>query len=84
MVSEFHNLFASKRIDSIVYILHELGALGNFCTCASWGKFLLPAEYDTIEIQKAIVLHKSHVLKKIYPLEQFYENISCFIGALEF
>ena len=81
MVSEFPNLFASKRIDSIVYILHELGALGNFCTCASWGKFL---QYDTIEIQKAILLHKSHVLKKIYPLEQFYENISWFIGALKF
>ena len=84
MVSEFHNLFESKRIDSIVYILHVLGALGNFCTCARWGKFLLPAEYDTIEIQKAIVLHKNHVLKKIYPLERFYENICCFIGALKF
>ena len=81
---KFHNLFESKRINSLEYILFVFGALGNLCNCAHWGKFLLSAEYNPIEVQKAIVLYERHVLKKCYPSEQFYEDISCFISALKF
>ena len=82
---EFHNLFESKRIDPLVYILPTFGTLGNLCTCAlaQIGKnSLLSPEYNNID-----VLHERHVLKKTTKqcdlLEQFYKNISCFIGALK-
>ena len=78
---EFHNLFESKRIDPLVYILPTFGTLGNLCTCAlaQIGKnSVLSPEYNNIDI-----LHERHVLKKKQNNETFWSNFTkVFLASL--